>query len=271
MAAETPGTFARITKIFKARKTLNLLVKRDLKVRYADSVLGYVWSIIDPLMMALIFWFVFTVIFQRGVGNEPYIVFLLAAMLPFNWFQNAIGDTTRGITGSARLIKSTALPREIWVIRLVLSKGVEFVLSLPVLLAFAIAAGASFSWYLLLYIPAILLQVILITGLGLMIAPLVVMVRDVERLVKIVLRFMFYATPVIYGLSDIYKADMPEILRQIYLLNPMTGLVSMYRSGFFAEQLHWDAVIVSAVVSLILFFAGWKVFSQLESAVLKEI
>lgn len=271
MAAERPGTFARISKIIKARRTLNLLVKRDLKVRYADSVLGYVWSIIDPLMMALIFWFVFTVIFQRGVGNEPYIVFLLAAMLPFNWFQNAIGDTTRAISGSARLIKSTALPREIWVIRLVLSKGVEFILSLPVLLAFALTAGATFSWYLLLYIPAILIQIVLITGLGLMIAPLVVMVRDVERLVKIVLRFMFYATPVIYGLSDIYKADMPDFLRQIYLLNPMTGLVSMYRSGFFGEQLHWDAIISSVIVSLILFFAGWKVFSKLESAVLKEI
>lgn len=271
MAAKRPGTFARIKSIYNARKTLHLLVKRDLKVRYADSILGYVWSIIDPLMMALIFWFVFTVIFERGVGNEPYIVFLLAAMLPFNWFQNTISDTTRAISGSARLIKSTALPREIWVIRLVLSKGVEFVLSLPVLLIFAWAAGATFSWYLLLFVPAILIQIVLLSGLGLMIAPLVVMVRDIERLVKIILRFMFYATPVIYGLSDIYKADVPDLLRSIYLLNPMTGLISMYRSGFFAEQLRWDAVIVSILVSLVLFFAGWKVFSTLESAVLKEI
>ncbi len=246
-------------------------MRRDLKVRYADSVLGYVWSILDPLMMALIFWFVFTKIFSRGVGEDPYIVFLLAAMLPFNWFQNAINDSANALRGSARLIRSTALPREIWVVRLVFSKGIEFLLSLPVILAFAIFGGAAFNWQLLYFVPAMIIQILLITGLGLIISPLVVMVRDVERIVKIGMRFLFYATPVIYGLGDIYEAGISGFIRTLYILNPMAGLISLYRSGFFPDQLHWDAVIASACVSLIIFFIGWRVFAKLENQILKEL
>lgn len=271
MNSSSAGIFSRIASLYKNRKVLALLVRRDLKVRYADSVLGYVWSILDPLMLALIFWFVFTQIFTRSGGETPYIVFLLAGLLPFNWFQNAVNDSAKALQGSAKLIRSTSLPREIWVVRLVLSKGVEFLLSLPVIALFVAIYGAQLSWQLVYFIPAMLLQTILIIGLGLLIAPLVVLVRDVERIVKIAMRFLFYATPVIYSIENIYEIAVPEILKDIYILNPMTGIISLYRAGFFATNIRWDAVIASVVVSLICFVIGWKTFIKLESRVLKEL
>lgn len=264
-----PGALSRVRNVYKKRSVLWLLVRRDLKVRYSDSALGYVWSVLDPLLMGLIFWFVFTKIFQRSVGEEPYIVFLLAGMLSFNWFTGAVGDSARALKGE-KLVRTTALPREIWVLRLVFAKAIEFVFSLPVLAIFLIAYAKPVTLNIL-YLPlAMLLQIILITGLGLMIAPIVVLVRDVDRIVKIGLRFMFYATPVLYGVTDVYDR-LPESLSVIYWLNPMTGIISLYRSAYFPSQLHWQAVGIGAGVSVVVLVLGWWVFAKLERSVLKEI
>ena len=130
------------------RHSLWLLTTRDLKVRYSTSALGYVWSVLDPLVMAGIYWFVFTQVFQRPVGTEPYIVFLLSALLPWMWFNGAISDSTRAFLKDAKLVRSTMIPRTIWVNRIVLSKGIEFLLALPVLALFAIVFGATVHWEL---------------------------------------------------------------------------------------------------------------------------
>ncbi|MGO1255316.1 ABC transporter permease, partial [Microbacterium gubbeenense] len=113
--------------------SLWLLSSRDLRVRYATSWLGYLWSVLDPLVMSAIYWFVFTQIFQRDVGADPYIVFLICALLPWVWFNSSVSDFTKAFNKDAKLVRSTAIPRSIWVGRIIVSKGVEFLCSLPVL------------------------------------------------------------------------------------------------------------------------------------------
>lgn len=248
------------------RHSLWLLTVRDLRVRYSTSALGYVWSILDPLVMASIYWFVFTQVFQRPVGEEPYIVFLLVALLPWMWFNGAVSDCTRAFLREAKLIRSTKIPRTIWVNRLVLSKGIEFVASLPVLAAFVIATGAVLHVEVLLFPLGVLIQTVLIAGVGLIIAPLVVFFRDLERAVKLALRFLFYASPIIYGLGD-----LPEDLRVLAAFNPLAGIFSLYRSAFFPSQLDWLAVGIGAGVSVALLGIGLLVFRRTERAVLKEI
>ncbi len=248
------------------RRTLWLLTKRDLRVRYSTSVLGYLWSVLDPLVMSLIYWFVFTQVFDRGVGHAPYIVFLLSGLLPWMWFNGAVSDCTRAFLKESKLIRSTTIPRTIWVGRLVLSKGIEFLLSLPVLALFAIAAGAEVSWQLVYFVPAILLQAGLTMGLGLIIAPLVVFFRDLERAVKLVLRFAFYASPVIYGLGD-----LPGDFRTLGAFNPLAGIFSLYRAGFFPQELDWTAVGISTALTVVILALGAVVFRRCERAVLKEI
>ncbi|WP_425375206.1 ABC transporter permease, partial [Microbacterium paraoxydans] len=118
--------------------SLWLLSARDLKVRYATSFLGYLWSVLDPLVMSAIYWFVFTQVFRRDVGEEPYIIFLISALLPWVWFNSSVSDFTRAFKKDARLVRSTAIPRSIWVNRIVLSKGMEYLFSLPVLALFIV-------------------------------------------------------------------------------------------------------------------------------------
>jgi ABC-2 type transport system permease protein len=235
-------------------------------VRYSTSALGYFWSILDPLVMAGIYWFVFTQVFRRGVGEDPYIVFLLAGLLPWMWFTGTVSDCTRAFLREAKLIRSTKIPRTIWVTRLVLSKGIEFVASFPVIAGFAVFAGATLHLEVLWTLLAIALQSVLLIGIGLIVAPLVVFFRDLERAVKLTLRFLFYASPIIYGVTD-----LPPGLHVLAAFNPLSGIFSLYRAAFFPQQLDWFAVGIAAALSFTLLAIGIAVFRGAERAVLKEI
>ena len=230
-------------------------------------MLGYFWSILDPLVMAGIYWFVFTQVFQRSVGDKPYIVFLLCALLPWMWFNGAVSDATRAYLREAKLIRSTKIPRTIWVARLVLSKGIEFIASLPVLIVFGIVTEATLHWQAVYFLPAIILQTILTMGVALIVAPLVVFFRDLERATKLTLRFLFYASPIIYGLTDLQRLGL-EFWSSF---NPLAGIFSLYRAAYFPDQLDGYPVIIAAIMSLIILAIGILVFNRTERAVLKEI
>jgi ABC-2 type transport system permease protein len=246
--------------------SLWLLSARDLRVRYATSWLGYLWSVLDPLVMSGIYWFVFTMVFHRTVGVEPYIVFLITALLSWVWFNAAVTDFTRAFNKDAKLVRSTAIPRSIWVNRIVLSKGIEFLFALPVLALFAVFAGAHVGWGLLLFPLGVLLQTVLLVGLGLLVAPLCVLFTDLERTTRLILRALFYASPVIYGIGD-----LPGALPALMAFNPLAGIFTLYRVGFFPEL--WDpfAVLVSAVMCLLFLALGIAVFRRLERPLLKEL
>lgn len=252
--------------------SLWLLSARDLRVRYATSALGYLWSVLDPLVMSLIYWFVFTQVFQRSVGHDPYIVFLITALLPWVWFNACVSDFTRAFSKDARLVRSTAIPRSIWINRIVLSKGVEFLCSLPVLAVFVVVAvfasdtPVHIGWGLLWFPVAVLLQTMLLVGLGLLVAPLCVLYSDLERTTKLVLRALFYASPVIYSVSD-----LPGVFPEIAAFNPLSGIFTLYRMGFFPEV--WDtlSVVVGALMSVAFLVVGDLVFRRLERSVLKEL
>lgn len=255
--------------------SLWLLSARDLKVRYSTSALGYLWSVLDPLVMSAIYWFVFTQVFHRDVGEDPYIIFLISALLPWVWFNSSVSDFTKAFKRDSRLVRSTAIPRSIWVNRVVLSKGTEFVFSLPVLAIFVIvniltetdpSKTAQLGWGVLWLPVAILLQVILLVGLGLLVAPLCALYADLERTTGLILRALFYASPVIYSVSD-----LPAPFDVIGAFNPLAGIFTLYRMAFFPDQWHGLTVIISAVMSLLILALGIWVFRALERPVLKEL
>ena len=163
-------------------------------------------------------------------------------------------------------MRSTSIPRSIWVNRIVLSKGIEFLCSLPVLVLFAVLNGATVGWGLLWFPVAVLLQTMLLVGLGLIVAPLCVLYSDLERTTKLILRALFYASPIIYGVTD-----LPGVFVDLAAFNPLAGIFTLYRAGFFPDQ--WDtlSVVVGAVMSLLFLALGVLVFRSLERAVLKEL
>ncbi|MFD5225015.1 ABC transporter permease [Microbacterium sp. NPDC058342] len=255
--------------------SLWLLSARDLKVRYSTSALGYLWSVLDPLVMSAIYWFVFTQVFHRDVGEDPYIVFLISGLLPWVWFNSSVSDFTKAFKRDSRLVRSTAIPRSIWVNRIVLSKGIEFLFSLPVLAIFIVinvivesdpSKAVQIGWGILWLPVAVLLQVVLLVGLGLLVAPLCALYADLERTTGLILRALFYATPIIYSVSN-----LPEPFDVIGSFNPLAGIFTLYRMAFFPDQWHLTTVLIGAVMSVLILALGVWVFRSLERSVLKEL
>jgi ABC-2 type transport system permease protein len=262
---------SRLSTLWGTRRVLQLLVTRDLKVKYSDSLLGYFWSILEPLMMAGVYWFVFTQLMERQLGEDPYIVFLLAAMLPWQWTNTVLRASMRALSKDSKLVRSTSLPREIWVLRAVGSKFAEFVFALPVLALFAVLTGAELTPYVVFFPLAVLIQTVLLVGSGLFIAPLAVLYGDVERLMRILLRLLFYFSPVIYGVHDV-QSRLGETVAKLYILNPLAGIFDLYRTAFFADEwAGWGAVGVSATIAALMLVLGVATFRRLEGTVLKEI
>lgn len=258
----------RVRRVWEYRRILTLLIGRDLKVRYAGSALGYFWSILDPLLMSAVYWVVFTQIFTRSVGYEPYIVFLLSGQLPWQWFNMGVTSASRALRTDAQMVRSTNVPRELWIVRNVASTGVQYLLSLPVLAAFAIITQKAPNIDIVFMPLAVAMQTVLLVGIGLCLAPITVLVRDVERLIRIALRIGFYISPVLYSVNDVKKL---EKLHDVFTWNPLVGILTLYRSAFFPQELHWNYVAHSAIGCLVIFAAGLFVFARLERPVLKEI
>lgn len=259
---------ARVAGLWERRRAVRLLVARDLKVRYASSALGYLWSVLEPLLMAG----VYCSSSPRSSTGPPARTRTSSSswrgLLPWTWFNSGVTDTARALHTEAKLVRSTNVPREVWVLRVVLSKGIEFLLSLPVLLLFVLAYRSAVSWQVLLLVPATVLMAVLVFGAGLLLAPLVVLVRDLERIVRIALRLGFYASPVVFAVPDV-----PTPWAGVFPLNPLSGIFELCRAGFFPGHVDWLHVGLSAVICLLVLVlvVGWSVFARLERTVLKEI
>jgi ABC-2 type transport system permease protein len=286
----------RLAGIWRNRRILWLLIVRDLKNQYSDATLGYLWTILDPLVFSLVFWFIFTQIFSRGqLGDQPFIVWLLTGMIPFNWTRSMIAGASAILKGDSKLVVAAGLPREIWVLKTVTSEFIEFVFALPVIAGFVIFAdkfacnGAnsvgcpnfnpapSLIW--LLVPVAMLVQFTYNIGLGLGLSPLATLSPDVEKLLRLFAQTYRFITPVIYSILLVPVVWHGLPLRKLYTLNPMVGILGVYHGMFFKPGGH-DMVTLSfvllglgiaAVLSVVSVIAGWWLFIRLESTVLKEL
>ena len=246
---------------------LRILIYRDLQIRYAGTWLGYLWTLLDPLAMAFIYWLVFTqIIGAKNIGEQPYILFLLTGILSWTWFNGSVTDSARSLVVESKMVRSIAIPRYLWVIKSIGAKGTEFLLAFPILIIITLITQQNVNLQIFWVILAIVLQFLLLSGIGLILAPLTVLARDTSNLLRILLRMMFYLTPIIYGISDI-----PEKYQILSYFNPMTGIISMYRAGFWAEPNLITAVIFSTIISLSIFIIGVVFFKRIERTVLKEV
>lgn len=261
----------RLLDVASQRRILGLLVVRDLKLRYSGTALGYLWTLIEPLSLAAVYWLVFTVIMgARGLGEQPYLLFLLVGLLPWNWFQASANAGCKSLTGEAKIVRSANVPREIWVVRVVISKMLEFLFAWPIIVVIALLYRHGVNWQIVFVPVAMLLQFAICLGVALILAPLSVLVEDVQRVVRIVLRIGMYLTPIIYGISDVSARG--ESAAKFAAVNPFSGIVCLYRAGFWPDQEAPAILYASSVLTaVVLLLGGLAVFRRLEGPVLKEI
>ena len=267
------------------RELLGNLTQRELRGKYKRSALGWAWSLINPLALAVMFTFVFGVVFKgrlEAVGNSDlsgitaYPLFLLCGLLPWAFLSNGITGSIGALVSNANLVKKVYFPREVLIGANVLSWVVSLLIELCVLGAVLLLFGNIWLQYLPLLLLVIVLQTVFVTGIGMLLAVLNVYFRDVQHFVGIFLQLWFYATPVIYPitlLGNIAERDVFGVsLLTLYKLNPMTAFVEMYHQMlFYLQWPDWELLVYAAVVSFAMLAFGLLVFKKLEPRLAEEL
>jgi lipopolysaccharide transport system permease protein len=234
------------------------LVHAELTARYKTTALGVLWFVLNPLFTMLILVIVFGRLIRLDIDNYP--IFVLSALLPWTFFQMGVVHAASSVTRSAGLVKRVRIPRVFIPLSAVLASLVHFLISLAVLFAFMAVLGTPFTRYLL-WLPAVIaLELVFLTGAALLVASLGVVYRDVEYALEPTMRALFYLTPSFYPLSYV-----PPAWLSWYLINPMAGIVEIFRQTLTAGALPPVRVLaITGATSLATMALGIVVFRRAE-------
>lgn len=262
---------ANLRDLLRYRALIQSLVARELQARYRGSVLGFLWSFINPLLLLLIYTFVFTVVMpgSRGAGIEPYSLFLFCGILPWTWFSSSLLESSNSLIASGNLLRKVLFPAEVLPIVSVLTGLAHFCLGLPILAAFILYAAVPVSVTDLLWLPLIIvIQLVLTLGLALLLSALTVHFRDIRDLLANLLTLWFFATPIIYSASQ-----TPERYRWLLALNPFSHLITAYQEVLFVPgpMPVKTGLVAVAGFALVMFGAGYFVFDRLRDTLAEEV
>ncbi|HIP96606.1 MAG TPA: ABC transporter permease, partial [Anaerolineae bacterium] len=247
----------RLRELVRYRELVRNLVARDLKARYKSSVLGFLWCLVNPLLMMGVFTVVFTVLMPKDIPKYP--VFILCALLPWNFFSSAVINSIGSITDNAHLIKKVYFPREVLPLSTVLSNLVNFLLALIVLFAVLFAFRVRLTIWALLLPAIILIQVVFTLGLSLILSALNVFYRDTGIIMETVMLAWFFLTPIFYRMEDL----VPRYARLMYWINPMASIISSYRVILYhGAPPAFDFLVRTFVTALAFLVGGYLFFSR---------
>jgi len=261
-------------RLYRHRALLGILTGRELTARYRGSVLGWAWSLVNPLVLLVVFTFVFSVIFDpRDPAVKPYSLFLLTGLFPWIWLQGSLLEGSASLLANGGLIRKATFPSELLAIVPVLANLVHFLLTLPVIAIAFVAAralGSEVSGPSAFLLPAIIvLELPLIAGLALGLAALNVHFKDVKDLLANLLTILFYMTPILYTLSTL---EHHRVVWAVVAANPLTPFVLAYQETLFRGHVPgvgiWLAMIGVSAAGWIL---GAGLFERLRDTIVEAV
>jgi lipopolysaccharide transport system permease protein len=262
--------FKNLLALLKYRPLIQALVARELKARYRGSVLGFFWSFINPLLLLLVYTFVFTYVLPARQPNlDPYSLFLFCGILPWTWFSSSLLESGNALISGGNLIKKVLFPAEVLPVVTVIANMVHFLLGLPILIAFLIYYHAPLQIGELVWFPIVLLvQLILTLGLALLVSALTVHFRDFKDILSNLMTFWFFATPIIYSMNDV-----PPIGKTLLNLNPFTHLAVSYQEILFfkGDFGNWKWLLALGAGAIALFLLGYFCFDRLRDTFAEEV
>ena len=251
--------------LYQYRELLKTNVQKEIRGKYKGSFLGVLWSFLNPLLTVLVYAIVFPYIMRVQVPN--YLIFLIVAIIPWNFFTTCITTGCNCVWLNGGIIKKVYFPREILPVSVILAGLINFLISCVIILIFLLFGGVGFSIQLL-WLPLIaIIQSLLSLGLLFILSAINVYVRDVEYVVAFFVNLLFYGTPILY------TVDMfPQKISWLLNINPLAHLIDAYRSIFYYQTMpNFSSLLYLIIVSLIILIIGYSVFRKLEKGFAEEV
>jgi ABC-type polysaccharide/polyol phosphate export permease len=249
------------------RELLLSIVRRDLLIRYKQTIMGFGWAIFMPVLNTIIFSVIFTRVTRLDTGGIPYPIFAFTGLLPWNFFATSLRFSVASLTSNSALVTKVYFPRELFPLSAVLVSLIDFAVAFLVLVAMMVYYRTGISWTVL-FLPVILLvQIAFTMGVGLLISMANLFYRDVKYLFEVVITVWMFATSVVYPVHLVGGR-----LAKVLMLNPMTPIIDGYRSVLLRGTLPDPGPFAAAaVLSLVVLAIGWIVFHRMEFRFAEEI
>lgn len=240
--------------LYRRRELISTLVSKELKARYRGSILGIVWTFLNPLLLLLVYSLVFSVYMR--VQMENYALFVFTGLLPWIWFSSSLGDGAASVVGSGSLITKSMFPAEVLPMVKILSNLMNYIFSLPLILLFMLAYGVPIRPSVL-WLPVVMaVQLVLTLGLVYFLSALNVRFRDTQHVLGNLLTLWFFLTPILYSVNN-----APEDYRSLLYLNPMTALAVSYQDIFlYGKAPDLTALLALAVFGVVVSLIGFRQF-----------
>ncbi|MFM7616468.1 MAG: ABC transporter permease [Actinomycetes bacterium] len=273
---------SQVREYVERRELLTNLVLRELRSRYKRSTLGWTWSLLNPLSSVLIYWAVFGVFLKVDPpvgdpsGQDNFVLFLLCALIPWNFFSNGVMQSIESLVVNAGLIRKVYFPRELLVASTVGGLLVTFLIELGVVIAILLVAGNMVLPWIPVIVVLVALQTVMVLGIGLLLSAANVYFRDVRHFVTLIMPVLFYSTPIVYPITTVpetWKVAGRSIpLREIYGYNPLVRLVTAYRDAMYSLRMPaWDTLAYIAIWAIGLLLLGQWVFNRLDHRLAEEV
>jgi len=249
-----------LREVYDYRELLHVLVWRDIKVRYRQTLLGVIWVVAQPLMQMLIFTLLFNRVAKiQAEGGLPYSLYVMAALVPWSFFSAGVAQASNSLIGSAHLISKVYFPRMIVPAASVLSGLIDMVVTFGLVVVMYLWYSLSLSATFLFLPVAAAITALFAFGCGLWLSALNVEYRDVRVVIPFLLQIWMYATPVAYPARAI-----PARYQWIVMANPMTGVIESFRSALLGRPLPWGEIAYSTIASLVVAISGAFYFRRVE-------
>jgi homopolymeric O-antigen transport system permease protein len=254
-----------LRELFRQREVLQALVWRDLKARYRGSVLGFLWTLLNPLLLMVIYSLVFSVYMRLEVEKFP--IFILTGLLPWIWFSSSLLSGATSVIDGSSLIKRVAFPPLILPTVVVTANLINFLLALPLLFIFMIAFGVPVTWAVLSLPVTVAIQYVFTLALAVVLGMLTVRYRDLQHLLANMITLWFFLTPVLYPVNMV-----PESFHPLLFANPMTPIVLAYHDAMYHGQFpNLRMLGASALVAVVLLAVSLRLYEHWRWVVVEEV
>lgn len=241
------------------RDLFYFLIWRDIKVLYAQTILGFAWAILNPAIQILVFSVIFGAVADIDTDGIPYLLFTTVAIIPWTYMSDSMTAASQSLVSGKQMLGKIYFPRVLFPLTPILAKLVDFSISLVILIGVLIYYQIAPTWNLLL-LPVLIIAMMLVpTGIGMWLAALAIRYRDVRFAMTYIIKLLIYSAPIVYSASKI-----PPEIRFWYSMNPIVAVVEGFRSCLLGTEIQWEYIVPGLVMAVVIFLSGAIYFRRME-------